>query len=888
MGSGYLMAFDVGSGSGRCVLVNPDTAETFTAGREWSHPGAPGTAGLGYDLDLDDIWAKLSEACADVLRASGVDPGSIAGVSTTSMRNTTVLLGDSGEVLLAAPNQDARALGEALGWAAGAGKRVHEVSGHWPSPLFTASRLLWLRANRPEAFAGVRLALSLSDWVALRMGGRPAAERSQAGETLLFDQVSRDWSDELINSLELDRSIFPGCVDAGTPLGELSADAAADLGLVEGTVIAAGGADTQCALLGAGAVEAGDLCVVAGTTMPVQLVTGGFLTDPEGRLWSGQHVLPGLFVLESNGMSTGSVVDWLAHMIYADYADPVSMLFNQAGLSEPGGAGAYSTFGACLFDARRLNIPVGNITMSHMVTPGSRMGRAHLSRSVIEGVALSARANLEQLLEAAGCEVAEMRVAAGMSRSELWTGIVADVTGRKVLVPGVVEVSGLGAAICAGAGAGVFEDLRHGARSLGGTAREQEPGPAAERYESLYFGWSQACGMREATDDHVSSLLAMSLFERSAAPSRAAEPSFRPRMLVTASMDPDSLAELGSIGDVTYRDWREEKRVLPGGVALFEALAGFHVFVTEMDIVDFDALCRLPDLRAVVTCRGNPVNVDAESAAAFGVAVMNTPGRNADAVADLAVAFMVMLARRMPESERFLKESGAERGDMAAMGRAYMRLRGRELWGKTVGLLGLGSVGRAVAGRLRGFGARVVFCDPAVSAGDAAPVSAEKVSFDELLEASDFVSLHAPGGDETRALVGREAFARMKPGACFVNTARASLVDEEALAEALESGRLAGAALDVFQVEPPGSDDRLVVMDNVIVTPHIGGNTEEIGAHQGVLVAAQLRRLLAGERPDHLVNPEVLDRFSWAGPRPEPTDSERERLAAREKPTMTS
>lgn len=882
------MAFDVGSGSGRCMLADLDTGDLHTARREWTHPVAPDTAGLGYDLDLEDIWGKLCEACGDVMRAAGADPEEVLGVSTTSMRNTTVLLDGAGEALFAAPNQDARALGEAMEWAAREGKRVHDIGGHWPSPLFTASRLLWLRANNPERFERVELVLSLSDWVALRMGGRAAAERSQAGETLLFDQVARGWSSELLGSLGLGPSIFPECVDAGTRLGEVSARAASELGLTAGITISAGGADTQCALLGAGAVSEGDLCLVAGTTMPLQLVTAEYLPDPEGRLWTGQHVIPGLFVTESNGMSTGSVLDWLAHIIYADYEDPVAVLFNEAALSEPGGAGVYSTLGACLFDARKLNIPVGNITMSHMVTPGHLEGRRHLSRSVIEGIALSAKANLEQLLGATERDAREILVAAGMSRSPLWTGIVADVTGRKVIVPGTTEVSALGAAICAGVGAGVFDDLSDGAVRLTGVAREHTPGPDAERYESLYAGWNQACGMREATDDHVSTLLTMSLFERSAAPSLAAEPSFRPGMLVTASMDRASLEELEGIGEVIYRDWREKKKVMLGGGELARALGGFKVFVTEMDIVDFEALKDLPELRAVISCRGNPVNVDIESATAFGVAVMNTPGRNADAVADLTVAFMVMLARGMPPSERFLKEEGIKEGDMAALGRAYMRLRGRELWRKTVGLVGLGSVGRAVARRLRGFGARVLFFDPNVTAGDAAPVSAVKVSFDELLAASDFVSLHAPADEGTRALMDREAFGHMKQGACFINTARAALVDDEALAEALESGRLAGAALDVFRVEPPASDDRLVAMPNVIATPHIGGNTEEIAEHQGVLVAGQLRQLLNGERPDHLVNPAVLESFSWTGPRPEPAGSERERLSARPKPSITS
>jgi autoinducer 2 (AI-2) kinase len=888
MNTQYLMAIDIGGGSGRCLLLDPETGAVKSAKRNWTHPAAPDTSGLGFSIDTADILIKLGEASREVLAKAGAVPGQIAGIAASGMRNTTVVLGAGNEILLATPNKDARALGEGMMLGFERGNEVHAISGHWPTPLFLGTRLIWLKNNAPDIFKRASIALSVTDWIAFVLSGNLASERSQAGETLLFDLKKSQWAFDLIDSLGFPVSLFPAPVDSGARLGTLTKEGADILGLVPGIPVAAGGADTQCGLLGAGAVADGDLAVIAGTTMPLQLVTDDLILDDSGRLWSGQHVVPGKFVLESNGLITGDIIDWFARLFYPDAPDTASCLFTEAEDSLPGAAGVYSTFGAALFDGRTVGLPVGNLTFSHMVTGDPFRSRRHIARSLIEGIAFSVRANLEQLASASGKKTSKLMVSGGMSRSALFTQIVSDVIGYAVNVPPTAETSSVGAAVLAGVGAGIFSDPASGAIKITKSLKEFLPDKSMEKYQGLYTGWRQSFDKRTGADACIGDLLTASLFEPSPAAGRAADPSFKPDIFITAALEKTALDEFESIGNVVYEGWREKMKLYDGGAELANALSGKKIFVTEMDVVDFPAIRDAADLRAIVTCRGNAVNVDIKAATAYGIPVMNTPGRNADAVSDLTVAFMVMLARRMPGSSDFLKRENVKAGDMAKMGEAYLKYQGKELWRKTVGLVGMGNVGAGVAARLSRFGARVVFHDPMVTEGAGALLSAQKVSLDELLAVSDFISIHAPAIEATRGMINRETFEKMKTGAFFINTARASLVDDDALLWALESGRIAGAALDVFSAEPPASDDPIVSHPNVIATPHLGGNTAETAAHQGAIAVGQIRKLMAGEKPDYILNPEVLDSFSWSAPRPEPDEKKLEELSKNKRPSVTS
>jgi autoinducer 2 (AI-2) kinase len=626
-------------------------------------------------------------------------------------------------------------------------------------------------------------------------------------------------------------------------------------------------------LLGAGVVSAGQMAVIAGTTTPVQMVITKPVVDGEMRIWTGLHIVPGLYVLESNAGQMGSSLEWVARMIHTGAPEPVAMLCAEAEASPPGAHGMLSTIGAAVFNASALEPPVDTLTFSSIMARDGQAGRADVARALLEGMAYAVRANVEQVLQVSGGTLSDLWLGGGITRCAAWTRILSDVMGCRVRVSASVEASALGAAICAGVGAGLFPDLATGAQKLARISREHQPGADSETYQALYADWQSLRQERRPADMVAASQFAgMMMAGAAAAESGAAAASFHPRIYVSAEVDEAALKQLRELGEVVYKPYRTEGILLTGD-DLVQTLKNTQVFVTEVDIVGADDLLKLLDLRMIVVCRGNPVNIDIRACTAAGVPVVNTPARNADAVADLAVSFMLMLARKMQGAVGFLRQPGGEAGDLGRMGQAHEEFLGVELWRKTVGVVGGGAIGRKVLQRLLPFGARLLLFDPYLTAGQVTLMGAEKVSFEQLLAESDFVSLHAPVTDETHGMMNADAFARMKTGAFLVNTARAALVDQDALLATLRSGKLGGLATDVFPVEPPGADDPLLAFPNVIATPHMAGNTLEVAAHQGEIIVGELKALLAGRKPKYLLNAAALDSFTWSGARP--TDEKR-------------
>jgi phosphoglycerate dehydrogenase-like enzyme len=313
-------------------------------------------------------------------------------------------------------------------------------------------------------------------------------------------------------------------------------------------------------------------------------------------------------------------------------------------------------------------------------------------------------------------------------------------------------------------------------------------------------------------------------------------------VLVTARSFGRSRPELrdeleGAVGEVR---WNDLGRPLTTE-ELREAIAGVDGVIAGIDRFDAGVIGAASRLRVISRHGTGTDGVDLDAARSNGVVVTNTPGANAAAVAELAIGLMFALARRIPEGDRRVRA-----GEYGALG-------GVQLGGRTVGLIGLGRVGSEVARRAEALGCRVVAFDPAVAAEEARTLGATLAEQEQVVAEADFLSLHVPVTDATRDLVDAGFLGRMKRGAFLVNTARGELVVDKDLADALEAGRLDGAALDTTREEPPRPGNPLLGRDDVILTPHSGADTDEARAAMGRAALDDLLAVLDGRAPRHPV-----------------------------------
>jgi D-3-phosphoglycerate dehydrogenase len=336
------------------------------------------------------------------------------------------------------------------------------------------------------------------------------------------------------------------------------------------------------------------------------------------------------------------------------------------------------------------------------------------------------------------------------------------------------------------------------------------------------------------------------------------------KILTCAPLDPVSRKQLEEFGEVTLAGWGgpEGMRAAPlTPEQLVDYGKGKDAIILGIEAMPADVLERLDTLKILLCARAGVESVDIQKASELGIPVLNSPGRNAIAVADFTVGLLLALVRKIPRAETFLHSGGWKTWSSPA----DYGLEGRELSGRTLGIVGLGMIGCLVAKRAAGFDMKLLGFDPYVNPDVTKDTGISLIPLEELLAKSDFITLHCTLTPETKNMLNSERLGLVRSDAYIVNTARAALIEEEPFMQSLLSGKIAGAALDVFWKEPVPQDHPLLKLDNVVITPHIAGMGDQVFSRGSKMIVDGMMTFFASGKPSNVVNPEVLDSAVLSG-----------------------
>ncbi len=489
----YLLAIDFGTGAGRCYLVSTDGESSFEQYQEWEYEYPQEAQPGGSEFNAKKFWGILASLVQKTIHNSGVSPENIIGVSSTSQREGVVFLDRQGKDLYAGPNLDMRFPTEIDAFEQKFAEKIHLSSGHWPFPMFLPYRLEWFKEKRPAVFEKIDKVVLLNNWILFRLCGAAAAEPSNGIETALMDLRSRSWNTELITEIGYDLSIFPPVNESGTVIGHVTEEASKQTGLLTGTPVVLGGADSQCAMLGTAAINTSDIGVVLGTYGPLQMVVSQPTFAPPELIWSGCHVAPEYWVIESTSMEAGQAFRWIRDIFYGGEKKEIYQLMSREAALSPIGANEIRAYiGPRLPNYKKLEFDCsGGFTFRLPPAPG-RVNRGDFSRAVIESVGFGVKLNADRLSRIAGQKINTLKVCGGLSKNALVIEVLSNLMEVEVSVPVQKEGSAVGAAICAGVGAGCYANMADGANKMIKWERIQSPeSQLSDRYQQIFFSWME-------------------------------------------------------------------------------------------------------------------------------------------------------------------------------------------------------------------------------------------------------------------------------------------------------------------------------------------------------------------------------------------------------------
>lgn len=802
------------------------------------------------EQDMDEVWAAVSATVNAALAEAG--DVELIGAGVTGQGDGAWLVDAAGRpVGPALLWLDGRAADRVAAWESGQqGALVRRITG---AALFPGALPVLLEELDPELVARAATQLNCKDWIRYRLTGQLATDPSEASRTYL-DTGTGEYSTELLSGLGHERfsRLLPPVLQPSQIAGQVSERAARETGLPVGLPVVTGLVDTAAGGYGLGVTQPGEVYLILGTTAFV------------GSLHEARTAALDIPVITLNLGREGGVVECLAPMNGTPNLDwarealgqttvewsQVEELASQA----PAGAGGVLYLPYAGVSGERAPFIDASASASWLgltvrTTPGEML------RAVYEGIALSMRECMQTLDVEPDCAV---RLCGGGARSAVVCQIIADVTGRQVLRATTEELGVRGVAALVLVGTGHAPDIDSALAAFTDQSERFTPNPALRPVHDRQARAFTA--IRDAIRPHWPLLRLPEPAVPAAPPGAPIYPvqsaggtmsdtpestTELPLLVITASFDPTVATRLAKHFQVeTVKPSMDGHPLADRG--LDDQLARATAVICETDVVDRATLAKAPHLRVVVSCRASPVNVDIDACAERSIAVITTPARNADVTADLAFTLLLMTVRHTGLAERWLRSGAWSPEDVFE---PYSTFRGIGLNGRTLGILGGGAIGRRMMQRARAFGMHVLVYDPYLPA-DAFNGEAEITELDEVLSRSDVVTVHVPLAESTIGLIGDRELRLMRRDAYLINAGRAAVVEEDALVNALTEHRLAGAGLDVFWTEPVPADHPLFAMDNVTLTPHIGGASDDVIVEHSRIAERGLHAWLTGEGSD--------------------------------------
>lgn len=489
-----LLSIDAGTGGGRAVVFNSRGQLKARAYRAWGY-FSPTDDVILQEFDPRLYWKLICECVKEVL--SKVDKTQIRAVSSTSMRQGCLFLDENDEYIYAGPNRDVRGILFAVEMEELLGKeRAYGITGRWPPWIFVPSRLRWFKEEQPENYLRIKKILMINDWILYMLSGESVAEPTNACETMLYDIKARDWSEELLDLIGLERRMLPRLAKSGEVVGRVSARAEQETGIPRGVLVVAGGADSQSALVACRQNKPFQLGLIAGTTMPVMMSLSELILDSSYRLWTHCHMFEDIYLIESQAGDAGKIFRGYVESHFGrgiiDNDQKYAELVKLAEEVAPGSSGTRAFLGTLVWDLTRVN-PNKPAAILFPFPPEERTaGAGNVGRAILESIAFSAKANLEQIIEVTGKKPEEILLCGGLTRIGLFNEIMASVLKQACAVSSCLEASALGVAMASAVGAGLYPDLKSASQEMAGKFVNVAPRQEwIDEYESCYEVWKE-------------------------------------------------------------------------------------------------------------------------------------------------------------------------------------------------------------------------------------------------------------------------------------------------------------------------------------------------------------------------------------------------------------